>query len=261
MIKNVFFYVVLACGTAYAKSTCTDIQGQQNYPPLTTSDGTICFIQEPVLDPKTKVQTGADAISLYLIVGENVPVKADGRGLLYDDTPGEIIDAFSSSISPDYRERIFVIHSMNVRESLVESNSSGKFYSVSVFNQTGNSLQRDERASDWFGADYSWLSDGRRIIYKFPYQSKRDVQLAMNSPFARLMGADELIQVKLKEKSYLFDGPNIKSQTKKYLIKGDRATVDKTTAGWCQVTYSSGQKPLEMWAPCNSLDVSTQSKK
>jgi hypothetical protein len=88
MIKNfALFAFLLACGAAYAKSTCADIQGQQKYPPLITSSGTICFIQEPVLDPKTNAKTGSDAISLYLIVGGNAPVKAEGRGLFYDDTP------------------------------------------------------------------------------------------------------------------------------------------------------------------------------
>lgn len=187
-------------------------------------------------------------------------MKAEGRGLLYDDTPSEIVDAFSSNIGQADRERVFVIQSMDVRESLGEPNSSWKFYSVSVFNQSGDSLQRDDRASDWFGADYSWLSDGRKVIYRFPYQSKKDVQLAMNSPFAPLMRVGGTIQVRLKEKSYLFDEPNVKGRTRKYLIKGDRATVDEATAGWCQVTYSGGQRTLEMWAPCSSLDVDTQSK-
>lgn len=261
MIKNfALFAILLAGGTVYAKSTCADIQGQQKYPPLIAGNGTICFIQEPVLDPKTNAKTGSNAISLYLIVSGNAPVKAEGRGLLYDDTPGEIVDAFSSSIGAADRGRVFVIHSMDVRESLVEPNSSGKFYSVSVFNQSGNSLWRDDRASDWFGADYSWLSDGRKAIYRFPYQSKKDVQLAMNSPFASLMRVGGSIQVRLKEKSYLFDGPNVKGRTRKYLIKGDRATVDEATAGWCRVTYSGGQRALEMWTPCSSLDVDTKSK-
>jgi hypothetical protein len=216
MIKCWFFLAIaLISGSVYAESTCADIHGQESYPPLRIKNGTICFVQEPVLDPGTKTQISADAISLYYIFNENVPVKAGGRGLLFDNTPGEIIDAFSSSVGHDQQEKIFVIHSLEVRESLVESNSSGKFYSVSVFDPIGHTLRRDERASDWFGADYSWLSDGRRVTYKFPYQSRRDVQQAMGSPFALLMNRDGFISVRLKDKSYLFDGPNVRSKTKK----------------------------------------------
>jgi hypothetical protein len=262
MIKRGFFLAIaLISGSVYAESTCVDIHGRQSYPPLKIRNGTICFVQEPVLDPRTKASIGADAISLYYIPNENVPMKAEGRGLLYDDTPGEIVDAFSSRVGHDQQEKVFVIHSMEVRESLVEPNSSGKFYSVSVFDPIGQILRRDERASDWFGADYSWLSDGRRVTYKFPYQSSKDVRQAMDSPFALLMSRDEFIPVRLKDKSYLFEGPNANDKTRKYLIGGDRATVDKVTAGWCQVHYSGGAKPLEMWLMCSALNMDAQAKK
>ncbi|MBC8728162.1 hypothetical protein [Paraburkholderia sp. UCT2] len=262
MIKSwLFLAIVLVSGSACAKSTCVDMHGPQSYQPLSIKNGTICFVREPMLDLKTRTPIGADAISLYYIFNGFSAVKAEGRGLLYDDTPGEIVDAFSSSVGYDHREKIFVIHAINVRESLVEPNSSGKLYSVAVFYQIGNTLRRDERASDWFGADYSSLSDGRSVTYKFPYQSRRDVQQAMDSPFALLMIRDGFIPVKLKNKSYLFDGPNIGNKTRKYLIEGDRATVDKVTAGWCHVNYSGGAKPLEMWLMCSALDIDEQAKK
>lgn len=262
MIKRCLLLAIgLISGSGHAASTCADIHGQQSYPPLSIKNGTICFVRQPVLDPKTNAPIGADAISLYYVSNGNVPLKAEGRGLLYDDTPGEIVDAFPAIVGPHPEEKVFVIHSMDVRESLVEANSSGKFYSVSVFGATGRSLRRDDRASDWFGADYSWLSDGRRVIYKFPYQSRKDVWQAINSPFALLMSRDEFVPVRLKEKSYLFEGPNIKDATRKYLIGGDRATVDKVTAGWCQVHYSGGAKPLEMWLMCSALDIDAQAKK
>jgi hypothetical protein len=261
MIKSWFVLaIVLISGSACAKSTCADIHGQQSYPPLNIKNGVICFVHEPVRDPKTGTPISADAISLYYIANGKSPIKAEGMGLPYDDTAGEIVDAFSSNNNHDHRERVFVIHSMEVRESLVEPNSSGKFYSVSVFDQIGSALRRDELASEWFGADYSWLSEGQRIIYKFPYQSRNDVRLSMDSPFALIMNSDEFIPVILKDKSYLFDGPNVKNKTKKYLIKGDRATVNKVTAGWCQVDYSGGAKPLEMWVMCGALDIDAQAK-
>ncbi|WP_322009530.1 hypothetical protein [Paraburkholderia sp. J12] len=256
-----FMGVVAICSSALAQNTCSNIGGQQSFSPLSIRNGTVCFVQKPVVDYKNRVLIGVDVIFLYYISGGNAPVKVEGRGLLYDDTPGKIIDAFSADVGVDHREKIFVIHSMEVRESLVEKNSSGIFYSVSVFDSAGGTLHRDDRSSDWFGADYSWISDGMRVIYKFPYQSREDVQRAINSPFALLMRADESIQVRVKGKSYLFDGPNVKEKTRKYLIKGDRATVDKVTAGWCQINHAGGTKPLDMWLMCNELDAGVQAKK
>ena len=259
MIKSIVaLAAIFFCGAAYAESTCADLHGQQNYPPLKMASGVICFVQEPVIDPKTKEPIGTDAISLYYIANGGVPVKAEGRGLLYDNTPGKIVDAFSSRIGHGRNESVFVIHSMEVRNSLVEPNSSGKFYSVSVFDLIDKGLRRDERASGWFGADYSWLSNGRNIIYKFPYQSKIDVLHGIESPFAPLMNGGNKIQVIINKKSYLFDDSSVKSRSSKYLIKGDRAVVEDVSAGWCRVNYSSGKVPLDMWLMCATLDVVPQ---
>ncbi|MCC8392453.1 hypothetical protein LJ656_07620 [Paraburkholderia sp. MMS20-SJTR3] len=262
MTKNlIFLLIVLLSSSAFAKSPCADIRGKQSYPPLNITGGAVCFVQEAISDDKTGAPSGLDGISLYYISNGNVPVKANGRGLLYDETPGEIVDAFSMNVGRDHREEIFVIHSMDVRDSLVEPNSSGKFYSVSVFYPSGNTLLRDDHASDWFGADYSWLSDGKRVIYKFPYQSKKDVQQAIESPFALFMIDNGNIPVRVKSKSYLFEEPNVRSETKKYLIVGDQAAVEQITAGWCQVNYLGGTRPIKMWLMCSALDVEAQAKK
>ncbi|MGU7770292.1 hypothetical protein ACV229_08925 [Burkholderia sp. MR1-5-21] len=262
MIKNyIFLAIALMSGSACAKNTCADIHGAQSYPPLSIESGIICFVREQVLDPKTGAQVGNEAISLYYIADGNSPLKAEGRGLLYDDTPGEIVDAFSLKIDQNYREKIFVIHSVEVRDSLAEPNSSGKFYSVDVFDLTGNVLRRNERASDWFGTGYSFISDGAKMVYKFPYLSRLDVRRAIESPFASLMSGNGNIPVRVKFKSYLFELPNTSDKTRKYLIEGDRATVGKVTAGWCQVNFSGGANPLEMWLMCSALEIEGRTKK
>ncbi|WP_156443094.1 hypothetical protein [Burkholderia sp. RF4-BP95] len=253
--------IALVSGSACAKNTCADIRGAQGYPPLSVGSGIICFVREQASDPKTEVQVGAEAISLYYIADGNPPLKAEGRGLLYDDTPGEIVDAFSLEIDQSHRKKIFVIHSMEVRDSIAEQNSSGKFYSVDVFDLAGNILRRNERASDWFGAGYSFLSDGVKITYNFPYLTKLDVRRAMESPFASLMSGDENIPVRVKFKSHLFELPNTGDKTRKYLIEGDRVTVEKVTAGWCKVKLSGGLKPLKMWLMCSALEIEDRNNK
>ncbi|QTO44919.1 hypothetical protein [Burkholderia latens] len=256
MIKIILFwiFVLLVSGSARAKDTCADIHGEQAYPSLSIKKGVICFIVEPVLDSESHASIGVDSINLYYLANEGAPVRAEGRGLLYDETPGQIIDAFSMIVGGDRQEKIFVIHSVDIRTSLVEPNSSGKFYSVDVFYLAGNILRRDDRASEWFGSDYSYLSNGARVIYKYPYQSRIDVRQAIDSPFASLMSEGGGIPVRVKYKSYLADGPDIRSRTKRYLIAGDRATVGKATGGWCQVSHSGGTKLPEMWLTCAALE-------
>lgn len=256
MIKNfICLLLFIVSGCACAESTCSDLHGKQSYPPLSVRGGIVCFVQKAILDDKTGASSGLDGISVYYIANGNVPMEAEGRGLLYDDTPGEIIDAFSLRIGRDNHEKIFVIHYFEVRHSLVELNSSGKFYSVSVFEPFGSVLRQDERATDWFGVGYGWLADGQKVVSKFPYQSRKDVLRAINSPFALLMSGSGSIPVKVRRKSYLFDESSIRGKTRKYLIKGDRATVEEVTAGWCKINYFGGGKPIKMWMMCVALDV------
>ncbi|WP_155633342.1 hypothetical protein [Burkholderia stagnalis] len=212
------------------------------------------------MDDKTGVPIGLDGISLYYVADGSVPVKAEGRGLLYDDTPGEIMDAFSLMVGRDRHEKVFVIHSFEVRNSLVEPNSSGKFYSVSVFEPIGNILRQDARSTDWFGVGYGWLSNGRKMVWKFPYQSRKNVRQAMDSPFALLMNGVNSIPVKVKSKAYLFDESGIRGGTKKYLIEGGRAMVEEATAGWCKINYSGGVNTTGMWLMCDALEVETKVK-
>lgn len=250
---------VLMADFVSAKSTCEDISGQQAHPPLSTRGGTVCFVQEPVLNIKSGAPVGMDSISLYFVESGGFPVRAEGRGVLYDDTPGNITDAFSLVV--DRQERVFVIHSVEIRNSLVEGNSSGYFYSVFVFDQIDGILRYDERASDWFGANYGWLSNGRAVTYRFPYQSREDVRLAMDSPFASLISEERVVRVRVNSKSFLFDGPDPADRTKKYLVKGERASVGKVSAGWCQIDYRGDAKLLRMWLRCDALDVEAQPKK
>ena len=262
MIK-IFGFLLLAylCGPVCAKTTCAEVPGEQNHPPLSVKGGSICFVQEEILDDETNVPTRLSGISLYYIDNGSLPVRAKGRGLLYDETPGEIIDAFSMNVGCDRKEKIFVIHSFEVRNSLVEKNSSGKFYSVSVFYSYNGALYQDERSSDWFGVGYSWLSDGKKVVYKFPYQSKKDVRRAVDSPFASLMFDEAGIPVRLKSKTHLFDEPNVTGKTRKYLIAGDRAMLERMTAGWCKIDYFGRAKPVHMWLTCDALYVDERARK
>jgi hypothetical protein len=261
MTKDCIFIALMfiAC-SVFAKNTCDNVHWEQSYPPLNVKGGAICFVREPVFDSKENLPIGADAISLYYLVDGGVPVKAEGRGLLYDDTPGQIVDAFSLNVGRDHVKKIFVIHYVEVRASIVEPNSSGKFYSINVFDLDGEVLRRDECASDWFGVGYSFLSNGSMVNYRYPYLARVDVERAMDSPLSSLMNCGGEIPVKIKYKSYLFDGPVYSNKTKKYLIKGDLAMVERITAGWCQINYFGGGRAIKMWLACGALEVGAQAK-
>jgi hypothetical protein len=247
---------LLASGLASAGSPCNVIPGKRSYAPLKVDNGVVCFVEQPLLDDKG--EAFANAISIYLVPRGLKPVEAKGRGLMYDYDAGKVVDAFSLDINHDGKNELVVIHYHDVHYSQAERNSSGIVYSVYVFNQENNSLNYNNRVTEWFGSNYSWLANGENKIYEFPYLTRQSVQKALSSPFISLMYRDEEIPVIVKKKSYLYEHSMIYGKPTKYLIAGDKATVDKYTAGWCQVNYTGGKKPLQMWMMCDALEVDTE---
>jgi hypothetical protein len=61
----------------------------------------------------------------------------------------------------------------------------------------------------------------------------------------------------VKQKNYLYKKPNNSDKTNKYLIAGDKVTVDQHEAGFCQITYTGGKQPLQMWIMCDALEADT----
>jgi len=259
MMKALFTLLwFLASGLALAASPCDAIPGKLSHAPLKIESGVVCFVEQPLLDEKGEKY--ADAISIYLIPHGLKPVEAEGRGLMYDYDAGKIVDAFSLDIDHDGKNELVVIHYHDVRYSQAEQNSSGVVYSVYVFNQEKNSLNYNERATEWFGSSYSWFTNGKNKVYEYPYLTQKSVQKALSSPFISLMHQNKAISIVVKQKSYLYESSTVYGKPKKYLIAGDKATVDKYTAGWCRVNYTGGKQPLQMWIMCDALEVDKKGK-
>ncbi|AZG14004.1 hypothetical protein [Cupriavidus pauculus] len=242
---------LLAFGGSWAASAkeCESIPHPQAFRSLITDRGTVCFAIEPV-EPDSS--DGMSRITLYYLPhGAHAFTKSQGSGMMYDSSPGRIVDAFVAAV--DSHKRIFVIHALEVRSSLAEPNSSGNFYSVDVFEPTDAALLRDERASNWFGAGYSYISKPGEGRYKFPYLSRNDVLRALDSPFAPLMIHKVNIPARLKRKSFLFHYPMSGKQTQKYLTKGDRATVTEVRESWCRLSHPSHSTADSMWILCRHL--------
>jgi len=259
MIKSLFsLLLLLPSGLALAGATCADIPGEQRHAPLKIEDGedgVVCFVEGPSED-----ENGEEfviAISPYYIRHGHQPVKAQGRLFPYDYDTGEIVDAFLLDIDHDGKKEVVVIHYHGVRTSQAEPNSSGYVYSVMVYNLIDHVLRFDERSDKWFGSAYSWNTNENGFVYKYPFMTKESVIQAVNSPLASLMFRDETKSVIVKKKSYLYSFPYLDARTKKYLIAGDKGTVDKSELGLCRITYTGGKEPLQMWMKCDDLELDT----
>jgi len=258
-MKKIFFALLLQLisGFTLADLSCSDIPGEQSHAPLKIKDGEVCFVIQPTFDEHNNLYS-AETVVYYIFQGRK-PVKAENGALFNEggNDPGRIVDVFELDVNHDEKDEIIVIHFVEVRSSHAEPNSSHKFYDVTVFNKIEENLIRNDHASDWFGYGYSWLSDGKSRVYEFPYLTQQSVRQAVTSLFAELITNDKTIPVKIKQKSYLHEGPMIQEKTKKYLTVGDEATVDKYTAGWCRINYTSKKEPLQMWMKCDDLELDT----
>jgi len=260
MIKLFFsLLLLLFSGFVLAGAACEDIPGKQRHVPLKIKGGIVCFIEEPLLDEKSR-ERYADAISVYFIPRGLKPVEAEGLGMSYDYDAGKIVEAFTLDVDRDGKNEVVVIHSFGIRHTQAEPNSSGEVYDVIVFSNKKNILSRNDRATEWFGRSYSWFSDGKKVIYKFPYQTRHSVQQAMASPFSIFIVRDEVIPVIVKRKNFLYKSSYGEDITKKYLIAGDKGTVDKSEKGLCRITYTGGKQPLQMWIMCDALEVDKKGK-
>ena len=246
-----------------ALDLCTPVgQHLQYRPPQEQEKIRSCQDQVWSKFPPDKVPT---TVTIYSITPGRQPIAADGGVFEMKGHEDKIRDITSLDINGDGRDEVVVIHE-SYRYDVANSKkttyprSSPWYHSVTVFEQKETGLSRNERASEWFGSDFGrWHSDSYTIAFDFPYHSYESVKKALSSPYAALMVRDAAIPVTVRCKSPLYDLPSLEKKSEKFLITGDRATVDKHTAGWCRINYSDGKTPVQMWMRCDELLAEGQS--
>lgn len=255
MDKTCFFLLGLSTSVAVqASSPCDSIQGGQSHKPLRYGDGSICFVEQPVLDKNGKqIDIEAEAINIYFVRDSGDSSKIGE--LPYLAAKGAIESVFLLDLDNDNHKDIVIIHSVEIGGSVKEPGSSNDYYSVLVFRKTNGLFEFHERASSWYGSGYAWISYNGNIIDKFPYQNMNSIRQALTSPFASLMFANTTLRANVIRKSGLYEGPVLVDKTKQYLIAGDKVSVDAVTASWCSINYTGGKRPLQRWMKCDNLNV------
>ena len=269
--------------------SCDDISGKDIYEPVKMKGMIVCLKNQNKRDfcnpanrhfqyrpPKEEEKVRAcldqvwskypldespSAAVIYSITQGSQPVVAEGGVFAVKKgawAESRIREAFLLDINGDGKDEFIVIH-----ESSHDGTKSKKTtypkptsdsLSVIVFDQKETGLHRNKRASEWFGSDFArWYLDGNTVAFDFPYWSHESVEKALSSPYAPLLVRDAFIPATVRCKSHLYEHTALDTKSAKYLITGDKVTVDKHMAGWCRVNYSGGRKPLQMWMRCDEL--------
>ena len=246
---------------AIGETTCSNINGKDANKPLSVDNGIFCFKLQPAQDHNGNILPGAEPeIRIYFI-------KSGRRVLEIKDwaVPGIINDAFNIDVNKDGKRDVIVISSNEIR-TYTGTCLVSPWYSVSVFTQNVSGFEYDRRATEWVGwggdlTKVQELCDENELIYVYPYKTKEAVEKALSSsPFVSLLENNTALPATVVRKSWLYESSTVATQTKKYLIAGDKVMVDEVTASFCEITYTGGKKPLQMWMKCSDLSLESFNK-
>jgi hypothetical protein len=272
MLEPVFALLVLtASGLAMGDTPCSAIDGDDARPPLSVDNGTFCFKLQPLLDSKGNLVLGEDRqIHVYSIQQGREAVKLGE--LPYLARTGNVEDAFQLDVNQDGKNDVVVIHSAEIRRSHTGGCQTSPWYSTLVYMRKEAGFEYDGRASGWFGDGFDFVEgestpgietcDDDKLMYVHPYKTRDAVEKAISgSPFTSLTTDDTPLAATVIRKSWLSLYDDFDSKTNKYLIAGDKVLVNRVTKGVCQITYSGGKKPLQMWMQCDALKLDSENTK
>jgi hypothetical protein len=193
----------------------------------------------------------------YFVKQGRKPVKVAGFEM------EKIEDVFNLDVDKDESKEVIIINSSEIN-TYTGTCKVGPWYSVHVFTQTSTGFAYNSRVSRWFGGGVNLAEgnaapdmetcDGDKLIYVFPHKTRADIEKTLaTSPFLSLMTGDAPLFATVIRKSWLYESSTVATQTKKYLIAGDRVVVTDVVADLCSIIYIGGKKPLKIWIKCDAL--------
>lgn len=256
MIKLIIFFGCLLGSTAIASNEeCSAIGLREAYSSIDVHGVKACFVYTKAeVQPEGQLSRDPDEISLYSVIPSESPKFI--YEFPYAGTEGTITDAFFLPVGGGGEEMLFVIHRMETPRAW---DPVSDIYDVSVIRLEDETLLLDRKRTRFFDLGGDSVDEQGRSTYIYPYKDKKSVEAVVGSPLFNTIIADKEITGTIIEKTFLFDGgsePEQQSQTKMYLIDGDRVVVTDSTAGWCKISYQAKIKTITKWAQCKSINFS-----
>ncbi len=245
------FLLTLGNSASLAATACGSVTAQHAHPPLSLGDGKICFVLRPVTDEQGRaLESEGPEIVLYW--GErDTPAVIVGE-LPYFATTGRVEDAFVMDVDRNDQPDVVVIHSADVRSL---TGTDEPMYSVIVFTQTAGTLGLNERVSDWFGSGRNTRKPGGGFDeFRYPFQCREAIQAAATTSLFQLALGQSRLSGAVRANSDLYREPALQGRTDMTLVRGDRVTVTRAHAGWCEMEDSADHKAVGMWLRCSALD-------
>ncbi|NUU38173.1 hypothetical protein HNQ83_24340 [Pseudomonas sp. C2B4] len=170
--------------------------------------------------------------------------------------PGEVRDVFTANVANGDNE-LFIIHSAPIR-AYTGVNYGSDYFSVMAFHKNEGGFTIDKKLTDYFGsgADVMPPNDNESTpIYTYPFKTRHSVTSQLSSKNYLNWANDELLELTVNQKTYIYSFQAIAGITRMYLIKGDKITQKTISAGWIQFLYTTAnKKEIHGWIPCKNAD-------
>lgn len=247
-----FLIVVICCGASY--TFACEPPRDAPYPPLVVEGGMIVFTSMPVLEDEGKPNPEMGLAVSFLDCSTAI-TKFVAR-LPYVADPGTVKDAFIGHAMSG-EDELFVIHSAPIR-AFTGITYGSDYFSVMVFHKSRGAFIPDKKLTDYFGSGADILSqneDDERPIYTYPFKTREAIVSQLASKNFRGWANDELPDLSINKKTSIYSLKTLASDTKMYLIKGDKVKQEAFSAGWVSILYTTAKKKeIRGWVLCENVN-------
>ncbi|MCU1749388.1 hypothetical protein NTD87_07945 [Pseudomonas sp. 6D_7.1_Bac1] len=224
------------------------------YPPLAVEGGVIVFSSIAVLEDEGKPNPEMGLGVSFLDCSTGI-TKFISR-LPYVADPGEVRDVFTENVVSGENE-LFVIHSAPIRAFTGVSYGSD-YFSVMVFHKAEGGFTLDKKLTDYFGSGADVLSpddNDDKPIYTYPFKTRDAVVSQLASKNYRGWASDNLPDLNVNKKTSIYSLKSMATDTKMYLVKGDKVKQEAVSAGWVSILYTTAKKKeIRGWVLCENVD-------
>lgn len=223
------------------------------YPPLAVEGGMIVFSSIAVLEDEGKPNPEMGLGVSFLDCSTGI-TKFISR-LPYVADPGEVRDVFTANVVNSDKE-LFVIHNAPIR-SYTGISYGSDYFSVMAFHKIEGEFTPDEKLTDYFGSGADVLSSNDnddQPIYTYPFKIRDAVVSQLASKNYRGWASGKLPDLNVNKKTSIYSLKSMATDTKMYLVKGDKVKQEAVSAGWISILYTTTKKKeIRGWVLCENV--------
>lgn len=203
-----------------------------------------------------KTKMNQEVLDIYLGNCKSINQKIDSVEVPNDYPNVEYVS--TNILDSKHNFYIALSYNENYRDVYNKYNYANKFYIINAYtcDFKGN-CNKNEKLSSFFGngGDIQDLNTNK-IVYKYPYSKKSELETELNSKLFKNWLAGKLTYGTVLKKTFINDVSNFTPNHKSYLIKGDKFIIQNISSKWLNINYTNKNgRTTTGWIACDDTDV------